>query len=320
MAVGAVLVLGTGGFVWTEGWTAWDAFYFTVVTITTVGYGDYGLSDHGRALAVVVMLVGIATLTYTAGEFIRRAIALGMDTERHMRRQINLVQGHVIVCGFGRVGHVVCEELFENSKPFVVIDADEDRITEAVDRGYLAMRGDASDERVLQNAGIDRAESVVCVASTDTVNIVISLSAHHVCPNIPIFARAEHAPSVKKMRRAGATHVISPSLVSGRRIAQALIRPTAAALLDPDEDRPGRIKFGEIHIEAGSPLAGEVLSVIGAEYEHVVFVGIEHQGGAATPRPDPSQSLVEGDVLLVAGETEELVRFIGQAAPASKAA
>ncbi|GJM20068.1 MAG: potassium transporter TrkA [Phycisphaeraceae bacterium] len=320
MAVCAVLALGTAGFMWTEGWTPWHAFYFTVVTISTVGYGDYGLSHNGRVLTVGVMFTGIGTLTYAIGEFIRIAIALGMETERHMLQQIRLIKQHVIVCGMGRIGRVVCEELHEASRPFVVLDSDPERIAEATELGYLAVRGDASDERILEKAGIERAESVVCVANTDAANIVIALTAHHTFPHLTIYARAEHGPSVRKLKRAGATHVVSPTLVSGRRIAQALLRPTAAALLDPDDERDGKIRLAEIHIEGKCPLTGTMIADVGRDHERLVFVAIEHASGDVSPRPDPHAKLTDGDVLLVAGMPEDLVRFIDRATPLSAAA
>lgn len=315
IGVGLVLAIGTVGFARIEGWSAWEAFYFTVVTITTVGYGDHGLSDQGRALAVVVMLLGIGTLTYTASELFRLAVAMGIDTERAMHKQIGLLREHAIVCGFGRIGHAVCEHLHEASCPFVLVDTDEHAVSEARELGYLAIVGDASEDRVLEECAVSRASSLVCVADSDAANIVITLSARDLNPSLQIFSRVEHEDAVRKIRRAGATHIVSPAMIGGRRIADAILRPRTVESLEMLGANTAGIRVTAAHLESGSPLIGQELGRVGAGHERIVFVGVEHADGRVHTRPEPGLVLREGDAIIVAGEPEPLVRFVESVTP-----
>ena len=159
--------VGTYGYMRLEGWSAWDAFYFTLVTITTVGYGDYGISAAGERLAVVLMLTGIGCLAYTGAQVVQTSIELSLNTERKMFEQIERVKDHVIVCGLGRIGRIVCRELCHSGVAFVVIERDEDLVEQAREAGWLVLRGDMTEDRVLEQAGLMRARTVVCAASSD---------------------------------------------------------------------------------------------------------------------------------------------------------
>lgn len=297
----AVVVLGTSGYTLTEGWDLWDAFFFTIVTISTVGYGDYGLSGAGEKFTVVLMFVGIGSLTYALSQIMQAAVAFGFDKERQMQRQISNLRDHVIVCGMGRIGMEVCSHLDEAGMGFVAIDRTEETVEEARRLGWVALQGDATDDNTLLAAGIRRARSLVCVASRDSDNIVVTLSAHSIVPELDIFSRAENADSIRKIRRAGATHVVSPVLVGGRRITDAILRPSLATPLDPALDGGFTVRLFEIRIDTGSPMAGRTIEEINRSHRDVVFVAMARDDGGVGYRPAPDQTLTPGQTYVVAG-------------------
>ncbi len=320
LALGAVVVFGTLGLMWTEGWGPWEAFFVTLITITTVGYGDHGMSSSGERLISFVMIAGIGSATFLLGEIVRTTVSSTLNRERSMRKQIELLNGHVIVCGLGRVGMVVCETLHEASAPFVAVDADDQAVERARDRGFLAIAGDASEDRTLKDCGLDRASSLVAVSSSDASNIVITLSARDIRPDLDIYARVEHEDAIRKIKRAGATHIISPTLIGGRRIADAILRPHIVESLEMLGSNTAGVRVTEVHVEPDGVLAGKTFGDMSEEHASVVFIGVEHADGGVTARPDPSLALAAGDALIIAGEPEPLLEFIEHASPAAAAA
>jgi len=296
MLLGGVVGFGTLGFELIEGWGLWESFYFTIVTISTVGYGDYGLSKPGQMFASLVMLVGIGSLTYTLGQVMQAAVETGLDKERRMHRQIGSLQNHVIVCGIGRFGAIVCEQLDEAGAAFVAIDLNPDTVESFRKRGWIVIEGDAADDDVLVSAGIHHARALVSVSSRDSDNIVVTLSAHSLVPELEITSRAEHTDSVRKIRRAGATHVISPALIGGRQIAESILNPALSRLMNPLEIQPESVRLFEIGIEEGSPLVGRTLQEVGREHADLVFVTM-------TPSDTPEQVRPEVDARFAAGQT-----------------
>ncbi|MFT5423521.1 MAG: voltage-gated potassium channel [Phycisphaerales bacterium] len=310
LLLAGVLVLGTGGYTLTEGWSPWESFFFTIVTITTVGYGDHGVSHNGQVFTAVMMVLGIGSLTYTVGQLVQAAVAFGFDQERNMRRQILNLRNHVIVCGLGRIGTQVCELLDEAGAGFVVIDLSEQKVEQARRRGWIALDGDATDDHLLQDAGIAQARALVSVASRDSDNIVVTLSARSIAPGLDIYSRAEHADSVRKIRRAGATHVVSPVMVGGQKITEAILRPSLVGLLDPVLGGGQAVRLFEIQIEANSPLAGRTIDQIGAAHREVVFVAMAHEDGTVGVRPEPSQTLSPGQTYVIAGCEHDVGPFL----------
>ncbi len=221
----AILVVASGtlGFMLTEGWSVWDAFFLTIITITTVGYGDYGMSPGGEALAVGLMLGGIGVITYSLSQLLQATIELTLNSERKMSLLIDRLNDHVIVCGLGRIGRIVCRELAQRNIPFVVIETDEALVDEALECGWIAVKADATEDETLLRCGIERASTVVCAVSQDNVNIVTTLTARDLCPEIKIISRADSPDTVRKIQRAGATEVISPIMVGAQRIADTLV-------------------------------------------------------------------------------------------------
>ncbi len=304
-----VVCTGTIGFMLVEGWGPWESFYFTFVTITTVGYGDYGITVAGERFAIALMLIGIGVLTYTASQVIQTSIELSLNTERKMIDQIERLKDHVVVCGLGRIGRIVCRELAQSDTPFVVIEQDDDLVTEARESGWLAYRADATEDDSLILCGIKRARAVVCATSSDNVNIVTTLTVRDLCPNVRIISRADDPSTVRKIQRAGASEVISPIWVGAKRISDVLLHPTASPLLETSDLSTAPVRLHEFTITAETPIAGRLVRDLGSEHPSIVFVTVHPADGAPRARPGPDYRIRIGDEVIVAGEPDALVEF-----------
>src|SRR5512132_2522124 len=209
----AVIVIagGTAGYVLIEGWGAWDAFYMTVITVTTVGYREvHPLSRPGELFTTVLVIGGVGTLFYTASLM----MALLVEGELHQRfqrrrveRMIENLSNHFIVCGFGRRGTIIAEEFQRQGAPFLVVDRDGDRVQAALEAGFLAVEGDASSEDVLKRVGILRARGLIAAVGTDAENVYAVLSARLLKPDLFIVSRTESDDASAKLKRAGADRV-----------------------------------------------------------------------------------------------------------------
>ena len=178
LALTAVIAVGTLGFVVLENdWTVWQALFFTLITITTVGYGDEGVSRSGEVFAAFLLLGGIGTATYTLTTLVQMAVGYQSDWKRIMQKEIDRLTGHYLICGFGRMGQTVSDELHAADIPFVVIDSDRDAYELATERGYLALCGNSSDDEIIDQAGIRRAAGIICVCGADSDNLLVTLIA-----------------------------------------------------------------------------------------------------------------------------------------------
>jgi len=307
--VAIVVGAGTLAFMLTEPWGLWDAFYFTIVTISTVGYGDYDITPAGQRVAILLMLSGIGVLTYAVSQVIQATIELSLNTERKMYEQIALLRDHVIVCGLGRMGRIVCRELAQADTPFVVIETDEALVEEAQEAGWLVHRGDATTDEALECCGVERASSVVCAVSSDNINIVTTLTARDLCPKVRIISRADCPTNVRKIQRAGATEVISPIWVGARRITDVILDPNSTALLDTSELSTSPIRLHEHGVTPEDPIAGKSVRAVGADHPAIVFVAVQRADGSPRTRPEPDYVFSSGDDVVVAGETEDLAAF-----------
>lgn len=309
-----VVVLGTGGFMILEPtWSIWRSLYFTVVTISTVGYGDEGIGEQTRAFAATLILIGIGTCTYALGQIVQFAVSRQLAWRQRMQRHIDRMSDHFIVCGLGRVGRAVCERFSEASLPVVVIDPDEHRDAWAREHGHLAIEGDASEDEVLLRAGVERARGIVCATNNDAENLAITLSARELNQDIIIISRADDVSATRKFKRAGATHVISPAANGGQDIATMLIRPHLADFLQRARANESGYQLTEIVIEAGSRLDGTTLLELGKAERRLVFVAVRHADGNVQLRPDMSYEFEPGAVVIVAGDLDAIMRMCEQA-------
>lgn len=308
-----VIVCGTLGFAWLEEqWTVWDALFFTLITITTVGYGDYGLDARGEVFASLLLLAGIAFTTYVLGQVVQLAVNNQAIRRRKMLKKIAQLQDHYIVCGVGRVGRAVCERFHEAGVAVVVVEPDAERCAWARSEGHFAIQGVGTDDQALLDAGADRCRGLVASAAHDSENLVTVLTAREHNPDCLIVCRSDDPDSESKFRRAGADRVVAPETNGGHIIANLLVRPhTTDFLAHTGNDG---IQLSELRICPGSRMAGQTLRQLGEHEPDVVFVALKPRGGPARLRPELGQPLNEGDVLIIVGDLSTLARMSDRAA------
>ena len=308
----AVVLAGTAGFMYVERWSFLQSLYFTVISITTVGYGDEGISADGKNLALLLLVVGFAVSSYAFAVLVQHLVTNGLAWRRRMQSRIDKLNGHTIVCGYGRIGRTVCEELDGAQIPFVVVENDSRLFAEACEQGRLAVEGSACEDETLITAGIQRARHLVSAVDSEESNIVISLSARELSPQIRIVARAETESAVKKLVRAGANRVVSPFQSGGREIAAAIVSPGVADFLSRSHSS-GDMALADVFVRSNSPLVGRVVGEFGrAECPHICFVSLEREEDEFLPVPG-SLTFCAGDHLIVAGHPGEIVRMLEQA-------
>ena len=315
-----VTVVGTLGYVVIEGWGWWDAFYMTIITITTVGYGEvHPLSRAGEAFTVVIILAGVGTFFYGFTQFTALIAGGQLVQGRERRRQARMLDNlkdHFILCGFGRMGEIISREFSRQHVPFVVIERDPDRVHSAMERGFLAVEADASNEDVLRRVHIDRAKGLVAAVSTDAENVYAVLSARLMKPDLFIVGRAETEDARAKLKRAGADRVISPYHIGGLQLAQTALRPAVVdfVTLATSSDNM-ELNLEQVHLDDRSPLVGRTLLDAGLRQRYgVVVVGIRRRDGQMDFNPAPDASMRAGDDLVVLGRAESLKELEAAAA------
>jgi voltage-gated potassium channel len=302
-----ILAVGTVAYPLIEGepWTMFDGLYMTVITLTTLGYGEIPreLSWQGRTFTMLLALGGIFTLFYIATEIVRGVVTgeiRDLIGKERMEDELKHLSGHQIVCGLGRMGKIVCDELERLKKRFVVIDKQPQPPGWAYLQG-MYLQGDGNEDEVLRRAGIDRAKALITVVGSDADNLYIVLSARLLNPRVLIVARAEEEEAEGKLRRVGANKVISPYLAGGHRAVQAVLRPAVLSFIEM-ASRPEFIdlQIEELRLEPGSPLAGKQLreSRLSQDYG-VTVVGIIRQSGEVVYSP-AGDAVLEANATLIA--------------------
>jgi voltage-gated potassium channel len=314
-----VMVSGTVGYVVIEGWTVWDAFYMTAITITTVGYREiHPLSRVGELFTVALLAAGVGTAFY-AFTLVATIIVEGGLASRVRRRRIthmiDELHGHFILCGFGRIGSVIAEEFRQQGIPFVLVERDQERVNEALTLGMLAVEADASREEVLKRLHIDRARGLIAAVGTDAENVYTILTARVLAPGLFIVGRAETEDAERKLRRAGADRVVSPYAIGAQQMAQTALRPAVVDFVKL-ATQAGSLELAmeQIRVAGTSGLAGQ--SLIEANLRQrfgVIVVGIQRASGRMEFNPSPDAIMQDGDQLVVLGRPTSL-RQLEQAA------
>ena len=306
-----ILLLGSLGFVWIEGWSFFDALYMTVTTLTTVGYGEvHPLSRVGRIYNMLLILAGMGVMLYIVGSLARVVVegeiraALG---KRKLLTRIKKLKGHYIICGFGRIGEIIARQLKERGIPLVVVDNDPGNLARLEEAGYSFVVGDATREEVLQEAGIDRASGLVAVVHSDASNVYIVLTARSLNPNLYIVARAEERGAEQKLKRAGADKVESPYEIGGRKMAHAILRPTVTTFIELAMTGGVDLSMEEVTVEPTSPLIGLALKDSGIRRDlDLIVVAIKRADGEMLYNPAPDTQIQGDDTLVVLGMRQNL--------------
>jgi voltage-gated potassium channel len=316
----ALLAGGTLGYQLVEGWNWFDALYMTVITITTVGFQEvHPEGPGGRVFTMVLALGGVFTAFYAAAEFIRAIVTGEIRTvlgRQRMESRLEKLSEHFVVCGLGRMGRLVAEEFSSAGLPFVVVDRDP-KVLEGFDVPHgIPLVGDATADDVLRRAGVERARALVTAAASDADNLFITMSARLINEQLFIVARAETEGADVKLRRAGASRVVSPYNIGGHRVAQAVLRPNAMDFIElATQSGHLELQIEEVAVRAASVLVGRTLKASPVRSElGIIVVAIKKPGGPMAFNPSPNTALEAGDVLIALGRRRQLDRLEEMAA------
>jgi len=314
LGLALVLAFGVIGFMVIERYRPLDALYMTVITLSTVGFGEvHRLDDQGRVFAIVLIVLGVSMGAYTfsvIGQMVLEGQLRELYGRRRMRKKINQLSGHYVIAGYGRVGRRVAHEFVARRVPFVVIENDPVAINALEQEGALYVEGSATDDDALRAAGIEKARTLISTLPDEAQNVYITLTARFMNKDLKIIARADVEDGERKLMRAGANHVVSPHMLGGQRMAMASLRPNVVDFMHTAALGEGGLSIEEMVIPAQCRLAGKTLveSQLKQDY-NVTIIGIKKPSTQMTIAPGPNTVLEEGDVLVLIGPTGDLERL-----------
>jgi voltage-gated potassium channel len=314
---GVVLIVtgGTLGFIWIDHYPPFDAFYMTLITVSTVGYAEvHPLSFWGRVFNSFLIFFGVTMMLLAVGGMTQVIIELELNQyfgKRRTRKMINKLQDHIIVCGFGRVGRGAAHELQRAGVPFLVVDKNEDRVEWAMRDGMLGVLADATDDETLKQAGVLRAKGLIATLQSDADNLFMILSAKALKPTLQVSARIASEQSEKKMRLAGADHVFAPYDMTGNRMAQAMLKPHVFQFIDFTTKNMGLdVGIEQFSVPASSEFASKSLSDSRIRSElGVIVLAIRKLDGRMLFNPPADAAIEAGDYLIVMGEAANLQKL-----------
>ena len=305
----ALLVsLGIAGYMGIEGWNFLDALYMTVITLSTVGFKEvHDLSDAGKLFTMAFIIFGVSVIGYFVGSLAQIMFEGQFQRiigRKKVEKQVDELKDHYIICGFGRMGSLICREFSAKPLPFVIVERNLDVIETLKEDRYLFLHGNATDDETLLKAGIKRAKGLISVVTSDSENVYITLTARGLNPDLFILARAGEEGSEIKLKRAGANKVISPYLIGGSRMAQAILRPNVVDFIEIATGSQNlELQMEELDIPADSGFIGENLVSSGFRRETgVIIIGIKKTSGKMLFNPDPNSRIEANDTLIVLGE------------------
>ncbi|HUO04469.1 MAG TPA: NAD-binding protein [Candidatus Binataceae bacterium] len=309
-----LLAAGTAGYIAIEGMTPLDALYMSVITLSTVGFREVQpLDSAGKIFTIFLIISGVGTAVYlltAAAELVVEGQLREFLGATAMQRKIHQLEGHVIVCGFGRFGRVVTEELLRHKVPVVVVDP-EPALKEDIERlGVLHLSASALEDQVLEDAGVGAARALVAATGSDADNVYIVLSAREKNASLKIHARGESEGGLRRLRLAGADQVVSAYQRGGMRIASTILRPTVVDFLELAQ--PGRgdeIDLEEIRVEERSQAVGRTIEVIERDNQKLRIIALKHGNEPILIIPGQAIVVRSGDHLVAIGDRASLRRL-----------
>lgn len=302
------------------GWSWQDALYMVVITIFGVGYGETQPVDTPflRWLTISLIICGYVAAIYTVGGFaqllldgeLRRLLGV-----KRMKKEIERLSDHVVICGFGRMGRKLAQALATHGKDLIVIEQVKERVEAARGFGCLAIHGNATEEHILRQAGLERAAILTTVLSDDVSNLFITITARGINPQLEILARAEHTSTIKKLEQVGASHVILPANIGADRLANMILHPSAESLLSQtelpesltDDLSSLGLRLGELEVTASSPLLGSTLDKLLDKDKHrFLVIAIRNRAGEVSLQPAGDYALKRGDCVILLAPGNEL--------------
>jgi len=315
-----VTLAGTLGYMIIEGWDAWDAFYMSVITVTTVGYREvHDLSFAGQVWTVLLLFSGVGAALYVFTLLATIVVEGGLPKRLQKRRQARMlttIKDHFIVCGYGRIGSIIAGQLRQQNVTFVIVERDPVRMQAAMMDGLLAVQADASHEDVLKRVGIETAKCLIAAVGTDAENVYTVLSARVLRPDLFIVGRAEGEDATRKLLRAGADRVVSPYQIGAVQMAQTAIRPAVVDFMTLATSSDNlELAMEEITVARQSSLVEK--SLLDANLRQrfgIIVVAIQREDGRMDFNPEPDTAIRAGDKLVVLGRPHSLRRLEVEAA------
>jgi voltage-gated potassium channel len=308
-----LIAVGTFGFMLIEGWNVTDSLYMVIITITTTGFEEvHPLSGGGEIFTLFLVLASFITVFYIGGIGIHILIESKIFRRRRMEKQINKLENHYIVCGYGRMGTHICEELSHSEVPFVVIENNPANHKKLDEIGYLYDNGDASHDITLERVGVNKAKGLVAVLSNDAENVFTTLTAKYLNPKIFVVARAVEDETEPKLLKAGADRVVKPYELGGVRMASLLLRPGVADFIEiVAANRNIDLQIEEIVVRKGSKMHKKTLAELPIRTEfNTIIVSIQNdEKGIFVYNPKGDTIVDEGNKLIAIGEKNNLERL-----------
>jgi voltage-gated potassium channel len=311
LAILAIIMIGTAGYMIIEQWSFPDAIYMAVIILSTVGFQEvHSLSTAGSFFTIFLILGGTGTMLYAVTAVVQYLLEGNLENmlgRRHMKAEIAKLKGHTILCGYGKVGKEVARVFANEQTPFVVIESDEKAYNKATDDGFLCLNTNASNDEALKEAGIMNAKSLVAALGSDADNLYVTLSAKSLKPDIFVVARVDNEESEAKLKRAGADRTMSPYGVGGRRLAMMTLKPLVVDFVDTTMDRQGHeFTLEDVKIIKGSSIDGITLKESLRRISGAHILAIKKKSGHLITNPSLETILESGDELVLMGTRDQL--------------
>jgi voltage-gated potassium channel len=311
-----IVIIGTIGYWGIEKWSLIDSFYMTIITLATIGYNEvHPLTANGKLFTILFVIFGVAPAWGFLVSVLFKSILEGhlrkLLGSKMMEKQLKKLKDHYIVCGFGRVGQTVCIELKNNKAPFVVIEQAATSIAELEKADYIFIHGSCADDDNLIAAGIERAKALINTIADEADAVYVTLSAKQLNQNLFIMARADSVSAETKLKRAGASRVLSPHVYAGIHMAQTTLRPNVVDFMSLASDGTSdSMKIEEIAVKRDSRLVGRSLKDSGIRSElGITVIGTRKQGKNIMYNPSPGSVIDEGDTLILVGTGSQLEKL-----------
>ena len=305
-----LFAFGTAGYMVIEGWGFLDSFYMMVITITTVGFSEaHPLNDAGRVFTIILALLGVGTAFYILTSIVQATLdsEFGSFWRSRMEARIRKLENHFVLCGYGRVGEAIADTLKQQKSNFVVIDHSLNSYTKAIQDGCLCIMDDATSHDVLKHAGIDKARGLITAFGDDAYNTYAVLTAREINPRLTIIGRANNSDAVRRLKQAGATHIILPEVIGGQQMARLALRPATVQFIETVlANKQGEYLIEEVYINENSTLIGKSIKDIEEKFAGVRILAIREKNGEIIINPALNTTIEAGGSLTAFGIMEQL--------------